>query len=69
MVTDFKWPQIWVTDLAIDQQFGRGFLGTLEVIYGNDINNVFVRNADLVAPVRTHARRAALLRRGRTPTS
>ena len=53
MVPDFKWPQVWTTDLAIDQQLGRGFLGTLEVIYGKDINNVFVRNADLVAPVRT----------------
>ena len=53
MVTDFKWPQTWVSDIAIDQQLGRGFLGTLEVIYGNDLNNVIVRNADLVAPVRT----------------
>jgi hypothetical protein len=53
MVSDFKWPQTWVTDLAIDQQLGNGFLGTLEVIYGNDLKNVFVRNADLVAPVRT----------------
>jgi outer membrane receptor protein involved in Fe transport len=53
MVPDFKWPQTWVSDIAIDQQLGAGFLGTLEFIYGNDINNVFVRNADLVAPVRT----------------
>jgi len=53
MVSDFKWPQTWVTDAAIDQQLGGGLLGTLEVIYGNDINNVIVRNADLVAPVRT----------------
>jgi hypothetical protein len=53
MVPDFKWPQTWVTDVAVDQQLGAGFLGTLELIYGNDINNVFVRNADLVAPVRT----------------
>ena len=53
MVTDFKWPQTWVSDIAIDQQLGRGFLGTLEVIYGNDINNVIVRNADLATPVRT----------------
>src|SRR6185436_13287935 len=52
MVQNFKWPQVWVTDLAIDQQLGRGFLGTLEVIYGNDLHNVFVRNADLRAPVR-----------------
>ncbi len=52
MVSDFKWPQVWVSDIAIDQQLGGGFLGTLEGIYGNDINNVFVRNADLVAPLR-----------------
>jgi hypothetical protein len=53
MVSDFKWPQSWVTDIAIDQQLGDGLLGTLEFIYGNDLNNVFVRNADLVAPVGT----------------
>ena len=53
MVPDFKWTQTWVSDVAIDQQLGGGLLGTLELIYGNDINNVFVRNADLVAPVRT----------------
>ena len=53
MVSDFKWPQTWISDIAVDQQLGAGFLGTLEVIYGNDINNVFMRNADLVAPVRT----------------
>jgi outer membrane receptor protein involved in Fe transport len=53
MDPDFKWPQTWVSDVAIDQQMGGGFLGTLELIYGNDIQNVFVRNADLVAPVRT----------------
>ncbi|MGH7527331.1 MAG: TonB-dependent receptor domain-containing protein, partial [Gemmatimonadales bacterium] len=53
MVSDFKWPQTWISDIAIDQQLGGGFLGTVELIYGNDIENVFVRNADLVAPVRT----------------
>jgi hypothetical protein len=53
MVSDFKWPQTWVSDVALDQQLGGGVLGTLELIYGNDINNVIVRNADLVAPVRT----------------
>ncbi len=52
MDPDFKWPQIWITDLAIDQQLGRGFLATLEVIYGSDINNVVLRNSDLRAPVR-----------------
>jgi hypothetical protein len=55
MVSDFRWPQTWVTDVAIDQQLGAGFLGTVELIYGNDLHNVFVRNADLVRPVRTLA--------------
>jgi hypothetical protein len=55
MDPDFKWPQVWTTDLAVDQQLPGGILGTLELIYANDINSVFMRNADLVAPVRTLA--------------
>jgi hypothetical protein len=53
MDPDFKWPQVWTTNLAVDQQLGAGWLATVEGIYSNDINGVFVRNADLVAPVRT----------------
>ncbi|MCH8033585.1 MAG: carboxypeptidase regulatory-like domain-containing protein [Bacteroidetes bacterium] len=52
MVEDFKWPQVWNTNIAIDHKLGGGFLGTLEFIYGKDINSIYVRNADLVAPVR-----------------
>ncbi len=52
MVSDFRWPQIWTTDLAVDQQLPWNMLGTLELIYGKDINAVFMRNADLIAPVR-----------------
>lgn len=50
---NFKWPQIWTTNLAVDHQLPGGLLGTLEVLYGKDINGVFVRNADLKPPVRT----------------
>ncbi len=50
---DFKFPQVWINNLAIDQKLPGDFLGTLEFIYGNDINAVFMRNADLVRPVRT----------------
>src|SRR5438132_9800943 len=46
-----KWPQVWTTDLAIDHQLPGGLLGTLEVIYGKDIHGIFMRNADLRAPV------------------
>jgi hypothetical protein len=52
MVDDFKWPQVWTTNLAVDQRFGNsGWIGTLEFVYGKDINAIFVRNADLVTPV------------------
>lgn len=52
MDPDFKWPQVWITNLAIDHKLPGDVLGTLEFIYGNDINAVFMRNADLVKPVR-----------------
>ncbi len=52
MDPDFKWPQVWTTDLAVDQQLPWNMLGTLELIYAKDINAVFMRNADLVTPVR-----------------
>jgi hypothetical protein len=52
VVPDFKWPQVWNTNLALDHKLPWDVLGTLEIIYGKDINAVYVRNADLVAPVR-----------------
>ncbi|HSH76608.1 MAG TPA: carboxypeptidase regulatory-like domain-containing protein, partial [Longimicrobiales bacterium] len=55
MDPDFKWPQVWVTDIAVDQRLPGDIVGTLELIYGNDINGIIMRNADLVAPVRTLA--------------
>jgi len=53
MTSDFKWPQVWTTDLGIDQQLPWGMLGTLELMYSKDLQAVYVRNADLVAPKRT----------------
>lgn len=49
---DFKWPQVWTTNLAIDQKLPWDILGTLEFIYGKDINAIFVRNANLARPAR-----------------
>lgn len=51
MDSDFKWPQVWTTNLAIDHILPWNMLGTLEFIYGKDINAVYVRNADLIKPV------------------
>ena len=53
MDPDFEWPQIWTTDIAVDQQLPWGLLGTLELIYSRDLNAIYMRNADLVAPVGT----------------
>lgn len=53
MVKNFKWPETWTTDLAGEQELPWGTHGILELIYSKDIYNVFMRNADLVRPVRT----------------
>ncbi len=53
MDPDFKWPQTWTTDLAVDQRLPWNMTGTVELIYSKDINAVFMRNADLRTPVRT----------------
>jgi len=52
MVPDFEWPQVWTIDVGIDQQLPWSTLGTLELIYSKDLVGVFVRNADLIAPIR-----------------
>jgi hypothetical protein len=52
MVEDFKWPQVWNTNLAVDHLLPWGLLGTVEFIYGKDINSIYVRNADLREPIR-----------------
>lgn len=53
MVPDFKWPQLWQTNLAVDHVLPGDIIGTAEVIYGRDINAIVMRNYDLVKPLRT----------------
>lgn len=52
---DFKFPQVWRTNLAVDKQLPYGIVGTLELIYTKDLNAVYIRNANLTAPVGTLA--------------
>jgi hypothetical protein len=54
MTSDFKWPQIWTTDLAVDQQLPWGLLGTVEVIYGKDLPAMARKMAYYYAKARRH---------------
>lgn len=47
---DFKYPQVWKTNLGIDKRFDNGLVATFEGIYGKDINAVIHRNYDMLAP-------------------
>ena len=47
---DFKFPQVWRTNLAIDHELPGGIVGTLEAIYSKDRNAVVHRNYNLVTP-------------------
>ncbi|QJX47533.1 TonB-dependent receptor [Hymenobacter taeanensis] len=48
-VTDknFKFPQVWRSNLAIDQQLIGGIIGTLEAFYTKDLNAVYHQNVNL----------------------
>lgn len=46
---NFKFPQVWRSNLAMDKNLGSGFMMTLELIHSRNINEVWIRNANLVA--------------------
>jgi hypothetical protein len=48
---DFKFPQAWKTNIAIDQKLPFGFIGSVEGIYSKNINEVFYYNANLADAV------------------
>lgn len=45
---NFKFPQIWRTNVAVDQKLPFGFIGTLDLIYSRDVNGIYYINANLV---------------------
>ena len=51
--SDFKFPQVWRSNVAIDQKLGFGFIGTLEGMYGMNINAINYYNANQEQPVGT----------------
>jgi hypothetical protein len=47
---NFKFPQVFRTNLAVEKNLGNGFTATLEGLYTKDINAVRMRNANLKSP-------------------
>jgi len=44
---DFKYPQTWRSNLAIDQDLPFGFIATLEALYSSSINEVVFENINI----------------------
>jgi hypothetical protein len=54
-VSNFRFPQVWRSSLGIDRSLPGGFLASVEGIFTQDINAIYVRDANLAAPVGTVA--------------
>lgn len=46
---NFKFPQVWRSNLAVDHRFESGWLVTTEFLWGRDMNGVYYINANLPA--------------------
>ncbi len=46
---DFKFPQVWRSNLAVDQRLPWDLIGTAEFIYSRDVNGISYINANLPA--------------------
>jgi hypothetical protein len=46
---DFKFPQVWRTNLAVDRRLPWGLVATGEYIFSKDINGIYYLNANLPA--------------------
>ena len=47
---DFKFPQLWRSNIAVDRRLGWGWTGTAEFLYNRDLNGIYYINANLPAP-------------------
>lgn len=47
---DFKFPQLWRSNIAVDQRLPFGLIATGEFLYSKDVNGVYYINANLADP-------------------
>jgi len=47
---DYRFPQTWRSNLAVDQRLPWGVIGTVEYLYNQDVNGTYYVNANLSAP-------------------
>jgi outer membrane receptor protein involved in Fe transport len=52
---DFKFPQVWRSNVAVDQRLPWDLVGTAELIYSRDVNGISYINANLPAAQATFA--------------
>jgi len=50
---NFKFPQVWRSDLAVEKPLGGGWTATIEALYTQDYNDPVMRNANQKAPTAT----------------
>ena len=50
---NFKFPQVFRTNLGLDKNLGNGFTATIDLLYTKDLNAVKMRNANLKDPTGT----------------
>lgn len=48
--TNFRFPQLWRTNIATDVRLPAGFIGGAEFLYNRDLNGIYYINANLPAP-------------------
>ena len=49
-IPDYRFPQTWRSNIAIDQRLPFGFIGTVEYLYNQDVNQTAYINANLAVP-------------------
>ena len=47
----YKFPQVWRSNVAVDQKLPYGLVGTAELLYGKDVNGTYYINANLAPAI------------------